>query len=72
MLMFMRNSRPELQRTLPTPKNAPFIIDTIISALIITVITLPTLLLLVVVVEEVVLSLLLLFLLLLLSLSSLF
>ena len=73
MLMFMRDSRPELQRTLPTPKNAPFIIDTIISALIITVITLPTLLLLLlVVVVVVVLSLLLLFLLLLLSLSLLF
>ena len=71
MLMFMRDSRPELQRTLPTPKNAPFIIDTIISALIITVITLPTLLLLLLVVV-VVLSLLLLFLLLLLSLSLLF
>ena len=74
MLMFMRDSRPELQRTLPTPKNAPFIIDTIISALIITVITLPTLLLLLLllVVVVVVLSLLLLFLLLLLSLSLLF
>ena len=72
MLMFMRDSRPELQRTLPTPKNAPFIIDTIISALIITVITLPTLLLLLLLLVVVVLSLLLLFLLLLLSLSLLF
>ena len=73
MLMFMRDSRPELQRTLPTPKNAPFIIDTIISALIITVITLPTLLLLLLLlVVVVVLALLLLFLLLLLSLSLLF